>query len=159
LVSDQHCVFPFGIDTFQLHFGWPVKAFYGCKTGRDIRAKPFVNIKYTWKLATGDHTWVGEGCIIENLAHVKLGDNVCLSQGCMLLTGNHNYRKTSFDLFVKPVIIEDGAWISAKAVVCPGVIVASYAVLRAGSVAVHNIGPYAVYQGNPGIKIRSRIIE
>ena len=132
---------------------------FGCKTGKDTRVKPFVNIKYPWKLSIGDYTWIGEGCIIENLAQVTLGKNVCLSQGCMLVTGNHNYKKTSFDLFVKPILIEDGAWIGAKAIVCPGVVVSSHAVLTVGSVAVNNVDPYAVYQGNPGIKIRSRMIE
>lgn len=131
----------------------------GSKIGNEVRIKPFVNIKYPWKLIIGNYTWIGEGCIIENLAEVKLGDNVCLSQGCMLITGNHNYKKTTFDLFVKPIIIEDGAWIGAKAIVCPGVTVASHAVLTVGTVAVNNIDPYAVYQGNPGVKIRSRIIE
>lgn len=133
--------------------------FFGCETGRGIRVKPYVNIKYPWKLAIGHNTWIGEGCIIENLAQVTLGNNVCLSQGSMLLTGNHNYKKSSFDLFVKPIIIEDGAWIAAKAIVCPGVTVGSHGVLAVGSVAVNNIDPYTVYQGNPAVKIRERKLE
>jgi putative colanic acid biosynthesis acetyltransferase WcaF len=132
---------------------------FGCKAGKDVRIKPFVNIKYPWKLIIGDHTWIGEGSVIENLALVTLGDNVCISQGSMLITGNHNYSSTTFDLFVKPIIIEEGAWIGANAMVCPGVTVASHAVLTVGSVAVNNIDPYSIYQGNPGVKIRSRVIE
>lgn len=132
---------------------------FGCNAGKDIRVKPFVNIKYPWKLAIGDHTWIGEGCSIENLAQVTLGKNVCLSQGSALITGNHNYKKTSFDLFVQPIIIEDGAWIGANSMVCPGVVVASHAVLTVGSVAVNNIDPYTIYQGNPGIEVGRRIIE
>lgn len=132
---------------------------FGCKAGNDIRIKPYVNIKYPWRLIIGDHTWIGEGCIIENLAQVTLGKNVCLSQGSMLITGNHNYKKAGFDLFVKPITIEDGAWIGAKAIVCPGVVVASHGILTVGSVAINNIEPYSIYQGNPGIKIQSRTIE
>jgi putative colanic acid biosynthesis acetyltransferase WcaF len=132
---------------------------FGCKAGIDVRIKPFVNIKYPWMLTIGDHTWIGEGCTIENLAHVSLGKNVCLSQESMLITGNHDYKKTTFDLFVKSIIIEDGAWIGANAMVCPGVTVASHGVLTVGSVAINNIDPYSVYQGNPASKIRDRIIE
>jgi putative colanic acid biosynthesis acetyltransferase WcaF len=77
----------------------------------------------------------------------------------MLLTGNHNYKKTTFDLIVKPIIIQDGAWIGAKAIVCPGVEIASHGVLTAGSVAINNIDPYTIYQGNPAVKIRTRVIE
>ena len=132
-----------------------LKAF-GCKAGKDIRVKPFVNIKYPWKLSIGDHTWIGEGCVIENLAEVALGKNVCLSQGSAIVTGNHNYKKTSFDLLVKPVIIKDGAWIGARAIVCPGVLVGSHAVLTVGSVATKSLDEYFIYQGNPAVKIRER---
>lgn len=134
-----------------------LKAF-GCKTGKDIRVKPFVNIKYPWKLVIGDHTWIGEGCTIENLAQVSLGSNVCLSQGSALITGNHDYTKVNFDLFVKPICIEDGAWIGARAIVCPGVLVASHAILTAGSVAPKNLDSYTIYQGNPAVRIRRREI-
>ncbi len=132
---------------------------FGCKIGREVRVKPFVNIKYPWKLIIGDYTWVGEGCVIENLAVVNIGNHVCLSQGCMLLTGNHNYKKISFDLFVKPVVLEDGVWIGAKSIVCPGVVVASHGVLTVGSVASRNTEPYSIYQGNPAIKVAERVID
>ena len=76
----------------------------------------------------------------------------------MILTGNHNYKSAEFDLITLPVNIEDGAWIGAKAVVCPGVVVASHAVLTVSSIAVQNMEAYSIYQGNPAIKIRTRII-
>ena len=132
-----------------------LKAF-GCKAGNDIRVKPFVTIKYPWKLIIGDHTWIGENCVIENLAEVTLGKNVCLSQASKLITGNHNYKKASFDLFVKPIFVEDGAWIGANAVVCPGVLVASHAILTVGSVATRSLEGYSIYQGNPAVKVRER---
>ena len=132
---------------------------FGCKAGHDIRVKPYVNIKYPWKLQIGDHTWIGENCVIENLAQVTLGKNVCLSQGSALITGNHNYKKVTFDLFVRPITIEDGAWIGAQAIVCPGVVVASHAVLTVGSVAVNNLNPYTIYQGNPGVEAGRRVVE
>lgn len=129
---------------------------FGSRIGRDVRIKPFVNIKYPWKLTIGDHCWIGEHCWIDNLAEVYLGKNVCLSQGAMILTGNHNYRKATFDLITRSVRIGDGAWIGCRAVVCPGVEVASHAVLTVGSVASKDLEPYSVYRGNPAKKIRER---
>ena len=41
---------------------------------------------------------IGENVWIDNLASVSIGATCCLSQGAMLLTGNHNYKKTTFDL-------------------------------------------------------------
>src|SRR5882724_10849739 len=65
---------------------------FGAKLGKGINIKPGVNIKYPWFLEVGDDTWIGEEVWIDNLTTVKIGKNVCLSQGAMLLTGNHNYR-------------------------------------------------------------------
>ncbi len=132
---------------------------YGAKIGKDVRVKPYTNIKYPWKLIVGDHTWIGEHCWIENLAMVTLGSNVCLSQGSMLLTGNHDYKKVSFDLITQPIIIEDGVWIGAKAMVCPGIHAASHAILSVSSVATKNMDAYSIYQGNPAVKVRDRVIE
>ncbi|MEQ1745282.1 MAG: WcaF family extracellular polysaccharide biosynthesis acetyltransferase [Saprospiraceae bacterium] len=127
---------------------WLLRRF-GAQIGRGVLLKPRVTIKFPWKLIIGDHVWIGESVWIDNLAPVALAGHVCLSQGAMLLTGNHNYTKPAFDLIVRPVRIETGAWIGAKAVVCPGVVVQTCAVLAAGSVATHDLEAFGIYQGNP----------
>ena len=131
---------------------------FGAKIGKNVRIKPYIYIHYPWKLTIGDYSWLAE-CRIENLAEVSIGKNVCVSQNAMLLTGNHNYKKVDFDLITKPIILEDGAWIGANATVCPGVIAASHAVLTVGAVATKNLDAYAVYQGNPAVKIKDRVID
>ena len=132
---------------------------FGAKIGKGVVIKPNVTIKYPWLLEIGDHVWIGEQVWIDNLAKVTIGDHVCISQGALLLCGNHNYKKPSFDLLVGKISIEEGAWIGAKAVVCPSVTVHSHAILAVGSVATKNLEPYSIYQGNPAIKSRDRKIE
>lgn len=132
---------------------------FGAKIGKGVNIKPSVNIKYPWRLIIGNHVWIGENVWIDNLAEVYIADNVCISQGAMLLCGNHDYKKSSFDLIVKPITLEEGVWIGAKSVVCPGVTCHSHAVLTVGSVAVKDLEPYQIYQGNPAVKIRDRVIE
>lgn len=131
---------------------------FGCKAGKNVIIKPHVNIKYPWKLTIGNHVWIGESVWIDNLAPVLLSDHVCLSQGALLLCGNHNYKKEGFDLIVKEIKLEEGVWIGAKAIVCPGVICASHAMLTVGSVASQNLDAYMIYGGNPAVKIRERIV-
>lgn len=131
---------------------------FGAKLGSNIIIKPSVNIKYPWKLIVGNNSWIGERVWIDNLAMVTIGDNVCISQGAMLLTGNHNYKKEAFDLIVKPIELHNGSWIGAKSLVGPGVIAESHAVLSALSVATENLSAYTIYQGNPAIPIRQRMI-
>ena len=131
---------------------------FGAKIGQSITIKPGVNIKYPWNLSIGHHTWLGENVWIDSLVSVTMGNNVCISQGAVILTGSHDYKKTSFDLITKPVVLEDGVWIGACAIVSAGVTAASHAVLTSGSVATKNLATYTVYQGNPAVKVRSRVI-
>lgn len=129
---------------------------YGANVAAGVVIKPYVNIKYPWKLTLGKNVWLGEKVWIDNLANVTIGDNACISQGAMLLCGNHNYKKSTFDLIVGEIIIEEGVWIGAQSVVCPGVTCASHSVLSVNSVAVNNLEAYTIYQGNPAITVRKR---
>lgn len=132
---------------------------FGAKVGSGVVIKPAVNIKYPWRLTIGNSVWIGEQVWIDNLDDVIIGDNVCISQGAMLLCGNHNYKKSSFDLIVGTITLEEGVWIGAQAVVCPGVICKSHALLTVGSIATANLDAYTIYQGNPAKAIRKRQIS
>ncbi|MER2998322.1 WcaF family extracellular polysaccharide biosynthesis acetyltransferase [Pontibacter populi] len=137
---------------------WLLRLF-GAKIGQGVVIKPAVNIKYPWLLEVGNFVWVGENVWIDNLTHVCIKDNVTLSQGAMLLTGSHNYKKSTFDLLVSGITLEEGCWIGAKAIVCPGVTCRSHSVLAASSVATQELETYTIYQGNPAIPKRERQIS
>jgi len=131
---------------------------FGAKVGVGVMIKPKVNIKYPWNLAIGNYSWIGEEVWIDSLVKITIGSNACISQGAYLLTGNHDFTKT-FDLVVKEIVLEDGVWIGAKAIVCPGVICYSHAMLTASSVATKNLEAYSIYRGNPAEKIKDRVIQ
>jgi putative colanic acid biosynthesis acetyltransferase WcaF len=131
---------------------------FGAKVGKNVVIKPAVNIKYPWRLVIGDYAWIGEKVWIDNLEDVQIGKNVCISQAAILLCGNHNYRSSGFDLMVGKIILEDGCWIGARAIVCPGVTCGSHAVLTVNSVAVGNLEPYSINTGNPAVKMKARTI-
>jgi len=132
---------------------------FGAKIAKGIVIKPNVNIKYPWFLEIGNDCWIGEEVWIDNLAPVKMGSNVVLSQGAYLLTGSHDYKKESFDLILGEIALEDGVWIGAKAVVCPSVVCKSHSVLAVGSVATQDLEVYGIYQGNPAVMKRTREIK
>lgn len=146
---------------FPLPVGFKVRLLklFGANMGKDVVIKPNVNIKYPWFLEVGDHVWIGEDVWIDNLVKVKIGNSVCLSQGCMLLTGNHDFSKSTFDLITGEINLEEGAWIGAKSVVCPGVTVGSHAVLSVSSVASKRMEPYSIYRGNPAELIKKRTVK
>jgi putative colanic acid biosynthesis acetyltransferase WcaF len=132
---------------------------FGAQIGSHVKIKPGVNIKYPWFLTIGNEVWIGENVWVDCLVPVTIGNNVCLSQGAILLTGSHDYKKQIFNLLTGSIILADGVWIGAGAIVNLGVTANSHAVLTSGSVATKNLEAYSIYQGNPAVKIRSRIIE
>ncbi|MFT3738835.1 MAG: WcaF family extracellular polysaccharide biosynthesis acetyltransferase [Breznakibacter sp.] len=136
-----------------------VLKWFGARIGTGVVIKPGVNVKYPWRLEVGNHTWIGERVWIDNLDHVKIGNHCCLSQGALLLCGNHDYKKSTFDLLISPIILEDGVWIGAMSVVTGGVTCGTHLVLAAGSLASKSMEPYTIYRGNPGIAVKVREME
>lgn len=132
---------------------------FGAQIGKGVIIKPKVNIKYPWKLSVGDYSWIGEKVWIDNLAEVIIEDNCCLSQGAMLLTGNHNYKKPTFDLMIGQIQLKSGAWVGAKAVVCPGVKLGENAILTVGSIASGDLEANGIYRGNPAVFVKKREIR
>jgi putative colanic acid biosynthesis acetyltransferase WcaF len=132
---------------------------FGGKIGKGVVIKPAVSIKFPWKLRVGDNSWIGEEVWIDNLSDVTIGSNVTLSQGCLILTGSHDHRRTTFDFRTFPILLEDGVWIGAKAVVAGGVICRSHSVLALNSVAEKELEPYTIYKGNPAIPVKKREIQ
>ena len=132
---------------------------FGAKIGNDVVIKPVVNIKYPWFLDISSNVWIGEKVWIDNIAKVKIGNNVVISQGAFLLTGSHDYKKETFDLITAAIKLEEGVWIGAKSTVCPGITCSSHSVLAVGSIATKDLESYTFYQGNPAIEKRKRVIS
>lgn len=132
---------------------------FGAKIGIEARIRPGVQIKFPWKLTLGDHVWLGENCWIDNLTDITIGSHSCISQGALLCTGNHNYTSPGFNLIMKPIVIEDGVWIGARSFVAAGVTAHAHSMLTAGSVATKDMQAYGIYQGNPAVLIKERILE
>lgn len=132
---------------------------FGAQIGRGVVIKPHVSIKYPWKLKVGNHVWIGEEVWIDNLDFVTIDDNACISQGALLLCGNHDYKKSTFDLVIGPIHLEEGSWVGARAIVTQHVVIATHSMIGAGSVVTKSTEPYMIYAGNPAEKIRERKIK
>ena len=131
---------------------------FGARLGEGVIIKPAVNIKYPWKLQVKDYAWIGEEVWIDNLSEVIIGRNVTLSQGSLLLTGSHDHTRTSFDFLSASIVLEDGVWIGAKAVVGGGITCYTHSILGINSVAEKDLEPYTIYKGNPAVPVIIRTI-
>jgi putative colanic acid biosynthesis acetyltransferase WcaF len=80
---------------------------FGAKIGKKVLIRSSVKITYPWKLVIGDNTWIGEDCYIYNLENIHIGSNVSIAHRNFFNTGGHDYNKATFDIFAKPIKIED----------------------------------------------------
>ncbi len=132
---------------------------FGAKIGVNMYMKPGVRVKFPWYLSVGDHCWIGEDVWIDNLSPVSIGSHVCISQGAYLCTGNHDWSEPNLKLFTKPIGLERGCWVGAKALVAPGVTVQEGAILTAGSVATKDLDAFCIYSGNPAAFVKQRVVR
>ena len=137
---------------------WLLRLF-GARVGKGVVIHPGVNIKFPWKLTIGDHCWIGPRAWLDNLDQLTIGNNVVISQGAMIIQGSHDYKKINYPTYSKQVVLMNGSWVGAGAMVTLGVTLGSHAVLAAGSVATKDLEPYMIYQGNPAQPVRERIID
>ena len=140
---------------FQNPLPWPsalraglLRAF-GARIGAGAVIRANVNISHPWRLALGDHVWIGEDVGILSLAQVTIGSNVCISQRAYLCTGSHDFRREDFKLKVAPITVRDGSWIAAMSFIAPGVEIGSGALVAAGSVVFRDVAPGSFVRGNP----------
>ena len=132
---------------------------FGAHIGERVVIKPGVLVKYPWHLHVGNDCWIGEHSWIDDLITVRLGDDVCLSQGAYVCTGNHNWSDPRFGLMIAPVHLMDGAWAGAKSVLLPGTVLEEGAVAGAGSVVSGRIPAYQIYAGNPAAFVKRRVLR
>ena len=134
---------------------WLLRRF-GARIGRGVTIKPNVRIKYPWRLAIGNHCWIGEDVWIDSLVDVEIGDNVCISQQVYLCTGSHDHRRRAFDLITRPIRIGNGAWLGARCTIFQGVIIGANSLVAGGSVVTKHVAAKAIVAGNPAIEVARR---
>lgn len=131
---------------------------FGASIGTEVIIKPSVNVKYPWNLKIGDYTWIGEGTWFDSLEKISIGSNCCISQGVYFCTGNHDWSDPAFGLIVKPITVEDGAWVGARATLLPGVTIGNHSIVAAGSSVSKDTEPNMIYVGNPAQPVKKREI-
>lgn len=92
---------------------------------------------------------IGPRVEVYNVASVTLGVEALISQDAYLCTASHDFRDPEFPLTFAEIVIEERAWVCAKSIVLPGVIIASGSILGAGSVTSRSTDNDKVYAGNP----------
>lgn len=97
------------------------------------------------------------GTTIVSHASVKIGRNVLLGPGVVIMDSDghplNNWMSTAPPL-MKPVVVNDGAWLGFQSVILKGVTIGAGAVVGARSVVTRDVPPRSVVAGNPASVIR-----
>ncbi|HTB67246.1 MAG TPA: acyltransferase [Steroidobacteraceae bacterium] len=107
---------------------------------------------------------IGSDCIInaplflDLSAEIRIGNCISIGHHSVFVTTHHeigpaNYR--SGTSIMRPILVEDGSWIAARATILPGVTIGHSSVVASGSVVAKNVPSNALVGGVPARLIRT----
>lgn len=114
------------------------------------------------RLSIGKECWLNVDCHLDLNAEIVIGNQVSIGQEVMILTNTHQIgdrTRRAGKLEALPVCIEDGAWLSTRCTILPGVTVGEGAVVAAGAVVTRSVPPHVLVGGVPARPIRELPVE
>src|SRR5256885_5827468 len=113
-------------------------------------------IKMPWNLVMENNACLGPCSECYNLAPITLRARATVAQHAYLCAGTHDLNDPALPLVVGPIDIGADAFIGAKALLLPGVVVGAGGVVGAGAVVAKDVEPWTIVAGNPAKVIGKR---
>lgn len=120
--------------------------------GQDVYVEPPFRCDYGRNISVGDNFYANFGCIMLDVAKIKIGDNVFFGPGVNVYTACHPiYAPVRNRLleYAKEVTIGDDVWVGGNVTINPGVHIGNNVVIGSGSVVTGDIPDGVVAAGNP----------
>jgi len=142
----------------QVLYGWRrwLLRRFGARIGKGVLLRPSAQITYPWKLAIGDHAWIGDDVVLYTLGAIEIGAHAVVSQRSYLCTGSHDYTRPTFDIYAKPIMIGAQAWLATDVFVAPGVEIGAGTVVGARSSVFKSLPAGMIACGSPAVAVRAR---
>ncbi len=118
-------------------------------------AKVLRHTEIVGPVTIGAGTFINRGCLIQG--HSTIGAGVSIGPRVQLITDTHRIGSSAHragEGLKVPVVIEDGAWIGAGAILLPGVVIGAGAIVAAGAVVNKSVPPNTLHGGVPARKLR-----
>ena len=132
---------------------------FGAKIADTANVYSSAKVYFPANLTMGEYSCLASDVDCYNVASIRIGANATISQGAYLCTASHDITDALNHLITAPIVIEDQAWVGARAFVGMGVTVGQGAVVGATASVYKDVEPWTVVGGNPARFIKKRIIK
>jgi putative colanic acid biosynthesis acetyltransferase WcaF len=122
---------------------------FGADVSWSAHVYPSVKVWAPWRLKMERRSCLGPATDCYNVGYITLREGSIVSQGAYLCGASHEFRRSTFDLVAGNIEIGRCAWVCARAIVGPGVVVGAGAVIALGCVASRSVPDGVVVGGNP----------
>ena len=129
---------------------------FGARIGRQVFVHQRARIAHPCNLELGDGSCLGDAAHLYNLAPICIRPGATVAQEAYLCTASHDFAIQSLPLISAPIVIEEDAFIGARAFVLPGVTVGRASIVGACSVVTRSVAPHQTVAGNPARRITKR---
>lgn len=135
----------------------------GAKIGKNtiVHQIKFFNVYYNGfkNLEIGENCFIGDDCLFDVCNPIILENDVTIGERVTILTHtNVGFKdhplQEHFPRICKPVILKQGSFVGACAIILPGVTINQLALVGAGSMVTKDVKENSVVVGNPAKKIK-----
>ncbi|CAN5741616.1 sugar O-acetyltransferase [soil metagenome] len=129
--------------------------------GEDVVIRPPLRCDYGGYVSVGAGTFINFGCVLLDVAPIRIGAACQIATRVQLLTATHpidpHPRRLGWE-YAEPITIGDNVWLGGGVIVCPGVSIGDDTVVGAGAVVTRDLPAGVVAMGNPA-RVHRRISE
>jgi galactoside O-acetyltransferase len=147
-----------------IEIGVQITGIENISVGRNFRVR-----RYSSLLAEGGTLHIGDDVSINSNAclgaadggRIVIGNDVLIAQNVVLRASDHEHRSVAVPINRQghtggEIVVEDGVWICANAVITRNVRIGAHSIVGAGSVVVDDVEPYTIVGGVPAKVIGKR---
>jgi putative colanic acid biosynthesis acetyltransferase WcaF len=141
--------------------GWKIflLRLFGAKIHKSAVVYSSARIYMPSNLEMEEYSILGAEVDCYNVALIKIGANVVVSQKAYLCAASHDISKSEMPLITAPIIINDQAWVAADTFIAMGVTIGQGAVVGARASVFKDVEPWTIVGGNPAKFIHNRVLK
>jgi len=108
------------------------------------------------RIRMGDRVFINSGVVLFSVKAITIGNDVAIANEAYLMdTDSHGVEGRPVK--EAPIVIGDGAWIGARAIILPGVTIGRRCLVAAGAVVSRDVPDDTLVAGNPAREVRTLV--